>query len=163
MARRRGDSRRRSRSTWTSRALRPGDPPGQPDRAERVARHDRTEPLEQRPGEAGLDRRQRDPAVAEAQHAVVVEGGHQPGVAVGAAAERLDPDPEVEVVGGEPDPVLELVGGDRRSTPLDEEQAGLAGTAELLTPVLLGRPLHECHLHGHERYGAQRFAFVSVG
>ena len=46
-------------------------PPGP---CQRVPRHDRAVAVEQRGGEPRLDRRQRHPPVAEAQHAVVVEG-----------------------------------------------------------------------------------------
>jgi hypothetical protein len=67
---------------------------------------------------------------------------------VGAAAQRLDPDAQVEVVRGQPDPVLELVGGDRRGAPLDQQQARLPGSSERFSPVLFGRPVDESHLHG---------------
>jgi hypothetical protein len=70
---------------------------------------------------------------------------------VGAAAQSLDPDAQVEVVRGEADPVLELVGGDRRGTALDEQQAGLPGSSQLFSPVLFGRPVDERHLHGPAR------------
>ena len=72
-----GSSRRRSRSMWTSSALRPGDPAGQPARPRASRRHDRAEAIEQGGGEAGLDGRQRHPAVAEPEDAVVVELGRR--------------------------------------------------------------------------------------
>jgi hypothetical protein len=86
--------------------------------------------------------------VAEPEDAVVVEHGQGTGIAVCAPAQGFDPDTEVEFVGREPDPVLELVGGYRRSTTLDQEQAWLPNTTELIAPVLFGRPLDESHLHG---------------
>ena len=53
--------RRRSRSTCTSRALRPGAPSGQPAAASCLAADDGAEAVEQGAGEPGLDRRQRHP------------------------------------------------------------------------------------------------------
>src|SRR5690606_24624567 len=116
-----------------------------------VAGDDGAEALDEHACEAGLHRRQRHPAPAVAQDAVVVDLGDGAVAGPGAAAEGLDPDAQVEVVGGEADPVLELVDRDGGCALLHEQQPRLAGTTKLLSPVLFGRPLDERHLHGAKR------------
>ena len=65
--------RRRSRSTWTSSALRVGTPCGHARTGERVAGDDCAEAVEERRGQRLFDRRQRDPVVAVVQQPVGVE------------------------------------------------------------------------------------------
>ena len=101
----------------TSRALRPGRARRPPGPRQRVPRHHGAVAVEQRRGEAGLDRRQRHPPIAEAQHAVVVERGRRVDPGLDPALEPLHPGPQVDVAGRHADPVLEVVGTGRPAGP----------------------------------------------
>ena len=80
---------------------------------EHVARHDRAEPVEQRPGERLLDRRQRHPRVVVAEQPVVVDLGAG---AVGARPrlQRAAAGVERRLGRARRDPVFEAIGGDGR-------------------------------------------------
>ena len=126
-----GASRRRSRSTCTSSALRVGAPSGQARLGEHIARDHRAEAVEQRPGERLLDRRQRHPRVVMAQEPVVVERGTN---AVRSARGWRRPAAGVERRFGRAgrDPVLEAIGRDGGSALVGHEQeTGNARVAQL--------------------------------
>ena len=121
---------------WTSRALRPGAPGGPAGTGQRVARHHGAVAVEQGSGEPGLDRRQRHPAIAEAQHAVVVEGGRRIDAGLDATPEPVHPRPQVDLAGRHTDPVLEVVGRRRRRrhAVLEEQEAGPPLPLQLVAP-----------------------------
>ena len=115
--------------------------------SQRVAADHRAEPVDQRDGEGGLDRRQRDPAAPVAQEAVAVDLRRRL-QGLGPGGEPSHTGSHVAVVGREPDPVLEAVGGlGRLRLTVQEQQPGRSRLAQLPQPGVLLRPTHEHHVH----------------
>ena len=136
-----------------------------PRPAERVAGHHRAVAVEQGRGEAGLDRRQRDPPVTEAEDAVVVEGRRRIGPGLDAAAQAVDACPQVHLAGRDADPVLQVVGGRRRGrgVVLEQQQPRAGLVAELVAPRLLERAsARGRHPRGDRRDGRFRGCFAPM-
>ena len=128
------------------RALGPAGP------SQLVAAHDRAEALEERRHQAGLDRRQRHPVRAEAQHTVAIELGRTGRCCIGPLASTDRPGPDVGLVGRHPDPVLEAVERPRGPAPaLDEQQSRATLCCRALSTLLFERPPQEHDIHGAGR------------
>jgi hypothetical protein len=101
----------------------PRRPFGPAGASERLPTHNGADSIEQHPCQASLNRRERHPATAVAQHAVVVEGclGWLVEL-VGPPGEGIDSSTNVEFGRGHPYPIFERVLDPRRRRPRLHEE-----------------------------------------
>ena len=138
-----------------------GAPLGQARRAEGFPAHDGAVPLGERAGDRRLEGRERDPAAPMVQQPVLVDHGCRR-LAVGPAGERGHAGLHVARVDGHSHPVLERVdGGGRVGGALHEQEAGRAGVAGSIQPVLFAGPADEHHVHVGDKVRTAYFTSVT--
>ena len=111
---------------------------------------DRPHLLEEQRREPRLEWGEGDPVVSHPQHAFV-ERGPESQVLLATGDQAFGTGLQVGLRRRKPDPILEAVAATgRRAAAVDEEQPGLALTAQPLPPTALGWPAEVHDIHAEE-------------
>jgi hypothetical protein len=122
-----------------------------PGTRERLSTDDAAEAVHQDGDQPGLDGRHRRPDVAEAQHAVVVEGRAARGVTPYPSRQTPQSDRKISLAGRDPDPVLKAVSRHRRiSLTLHDQQSRPGLGDQAVPPISFIGPAHQHYVHDRD-------------